>query len=188
MVGSGAYDVETKGEHGLQKSHLELAIVGKEIVDGKTGHWTEWTMVDPDSGENVYIKHLIMPAGKDTVVQRMIMQAPGMPQPMEMSMEMARHGGRAAEQAAEVREKADRIGSESVTTPAGTFRCEHLRMRDGSGDVWISDRVGPWGLVKKEGKDSSLTLTRLITGDKTRITGTPQKLDLMEMMRKSGKP
>ncbi len=87
-----------------------------------------------------------------------------------------------------MREKAERVGSESITTLAGTFPCEHLQMKDGSGDVWISDKVAPWGLVKTVGKESNMTLTRLITGAKTRITGTPQKLDLMEMMRKSGKP
>ncbi len=60
------------------------------------------------------------------VAQRMIMQAPGMPQPIEMSTEMDRRGRRPTQQAAEVREKAERVGSESITTPAGTFQCEHL--------------------------------------------------------------
>src|SRR5574341_1236750 len=82
------------------------------------------------------------------VAQRMIMQAPGMPQPIEMSTEMDRRGGRLTRQAADVREKAERVGSESITTPAGTFQCEHLQKKDGSGDVWISDKVAPWGLVK----------------------------------------
>ena len=92
VVGSGAaYDQETKEEHGLQKSHLEMAIVDKEIVDG-------------------------------------------------------------------------------------------------SSDVWISDKVAPWGLVKKVGKDRNLPLTRLITGAKGHITGTPQQFDPMEMMRQRGKP
>ncbi|MBI3668626.1 MAG: hypothetical protein HY237_02425 [Acidobacteria bacterium] len=189
VVGSGAaYDVETKGEHGLRKSQIEMAIVDKEIVDGKTGYWLEWTVLDLSSGSTVHMKQLIMPAGKDTVAQRMIMQAPDMPQPIEMSTEMDRRGGRRTQQAADVREKAERVGSESITTPAGTFQCEHLQMKDGSGEVWISDKVAPWGLVKTVGKESNMTLTRLITGAKTRITGTPQKLDLMEMMRKSGKP
>ncbi len=61
-------------------------------------------------------------------------------------------------------------------------------MKDGSGDVWNPDKVAPWGLVKTVGKESNMTLTRLITGAKTRITATPQKLDLVEVMQKSGRP
>ncbi len=189
VVGSGAaYEVESKGDRGQNKSLIELAIVDKETVDGKTGYWMEWTIQDPHAGGPVYMKHLIMATGKDTVVQRMIMQAPGLPQPMEMSMEMAHRGGRITEQAADAREKAERVGSESVTTPAGTFPCEHWRMKDGSADIWFTEKVSPWGIVKIVGKESNMTLVRVITGAKTHITGTPQKFDPMEMMRQRGKP
>ena len=77
-------------------------------------------------------------------------------------------------------------GTESVTVPAGTFSCTHFRMKDGSGDAWVSDKVGPWGLVKSDNKDSSMVLTKVITDAKDHITGTPTKFDPMQMMRNRG--
>jgi hypothetical protein len=56
-------------------------------------------------------------------------------------------------------------------------------MKDGSADSWISDKVAPWGLVKSQGKDSSMVLTKVITDAKDHITGTPKKFDPMQMMR-----
>jgi hypothetical protein len=74
------------------------------------------------------------------------------------------------------------VGTETVTTPAGTFSCEHWRKKDGSKDVWISENAGPWGLVKMVGKDS-MTVQRVFTDAKTHITDPPVKFDPMEMMR-----
>ena len=139
-------------------------------------------MQDPRSGGQAYMKQLIVLDGKQTGMKRMILQAPGQP-PMEFPMQMVNRGGQPSEQSADARDRADRVGSESVTTPAGTFTCEHWRLKDGSGDVWVSDKVAPWGLVKMTGRESNMTLVRIITGAKTHITGTPQNFDPMEMMR-----
>ena len=188
VVGSGAvYLTESKGERGERKSEMEIAIVDKETVEGKTGYWLEYTIQDPRGGAT-YMKHLIIQSGKDTIVQRMIMQVPSMPQPVEMSMEMVRHSGTAADQVADVREISELVGNESVTTPAGTFQCAHWRRKDGSADVWLNDKVYPRGLVKSIGKDSNMTLVRVLTNAKTHITGTPTKYDPMEMMRQRRNP
>jgi len=180
VVGSGAaYQVESKGD---RKTELEMAVVGSETYEGKTGYWLEWTMQDPRSGGQAYMKQLIVLDGKQTGMKRMILQAPGQP-PMEFPMQMVNRGGQPSEQSADARDRAERVGNESVTTPAGIFTCEHWRLKDGSGDVWISDKVAPWGLVKMTGRESNMTLVRIITGAKTHITGTPQNFDPMEMMR-----
>jgi len=100
-----------------------------------------------------------------------------------MPIEMMRGGG-TNEQPADLREQAERIGTESVTTPAGTFTCEHCRMKDGSADVWVGEKIAPYGLVKMTGRDASMTLVRVISNAKTHITGTPQEFDPMEMMRR----
>ncbi|MGH9792765.1 MAG: hypothetical protein ACRD5W_16280, partial [Candidatus Acidiferrales bacterium] len=51
-------------------------------------------------------------------------------------------------------------------------------------DIWVAEKIAPYGLVKMTSKDgTTMTLTREITGAKTRITGTPQKLDPGAMMR-----
>jgi hypothetical protein len=106
--------------------------------------------------------------------------------PMEMDMTtMNMMGGRknAQTNAADFRDKAELVGTESVTVPAGTFSCEHYRMKDGSGDGWISDKVSPWGLVKMQDSTRTTVLVKTISDAKDRITGTPTKFDPMQMMR-----
>ena len=180
VVGAGGvYQMESKGE---RKTEMKIAVVGKETVDGKPGYWLEMGINDPRAEGQVYIKHLIVLDGKHTRITRMIMQPPGEP-PMEMPIEMMGRRG-TTEQPADYRDRAERVGSESVTTPAGTFTCEHWRMKDGSADVWYSGKVAPYGLVKTTGRDANMTLIRVLTNAKTHITGTPQKFDPMEMMQR----
>jgi hypothetical protein len=120
--------------------------------------------------------------GIDSV--RMVMQQPGQ-DPMELDMNMGMMKGRQTPQTnlSDIRDKAELVGTESVTVPAGTFSCQHYRMKDGSSDAWVSDKVAPWGLVKTQGKNSSMVLTKVITDAKDHITGTPKKFDPMQMMR-----
>jgi hypothetical protein len=181
VVGSGAaYQIEREGE---PKSEMTFAVVGREEVDGKPGYWLEISIKNPHSEGDMYIKRLMVLDGKQTQVKRTIMQMPGQP-PMEMPMDMMQQRGRTTEQPSDIRDQAERVGSESVTTPAGTFPCDHWRLKDGSSDVWITDKVTPYGFVKTTGRESTMTLVRLITDAKSHITGTPQKLNPMEMMRR----
>ena len=175
----GVYQMESKGEH---KSEMEIAVVGSETVDGKRGYWLEMAVSGPRGEGQAYLKHLIVLDGKQTQVKRMIMQAPGQP-PMEMPVGMMARG-KPMEEPADYRDRAERVGSEAVTTPAGTFTCEHWRMKDGSADVWYSEKVAPYGLVKMTGREGNMTLIRVLTNAKTHITGTPQRFDPMEMMRR----
>jgi hypothetical protein len=110
------------------------------------------------------------------------MQQPGQA-PTDVDMNLV--GGSRVKQSipGDIRDKAERVGTESVTVPAGTFSCEHYKMKDGSSDVWVSDKVNPWGLVKMQGKDSSIILAKVITDAKDHITGTPKKFDPMSIMR-----
>ena len=106
-------------------------------------------------------------------------------QPMEMDANMMNMGGRQSiqTQSADFRDKAEFVGTESITVPAGTFTCQHYRMKDGSGDAWISDKVSPWGLVKMQDNQRTMVLAKVTTDAKDRITGTPTKFDPMQMMR-----
>jgi hypothetical protein len=181
VVGSGgAYEMTDREG---KKSQLEITIVGKEDVNGKEGYWMEMTMANPRSGGQMYVKNLLAPSDNGMVSSRMIMQMPGQ-DPMEMDMNMNMMGHRMPQSTpSDIREKAERVGTETVTVPAGTFSAEHYRMKDGSSDAWVSDKVAPWGLVKSQGKDSSMVLTKVITDAKDHITGTPKKFDPMQMMR-----
>lgn len=176
VVGNGAaYDMETKDS---QKSAIEMAVVGKESVGGQDGIWMEITMNNTRMGGEIVMKMLTVVSGDNTTTTRMIMQLPGRP-PMEMPSQMAQ--GQHRTQPTDIRTTADDVGSESVTVPAGTFACEHYRMKDGSGDVWISEKVSPWGMVKFQGKDTSMVLTKVITDAKDMITGTPIPFDPMKL-------
>ena len=176
-VGSGA-QYEMTGADGA-KSTIEFTVVGKEAVNGKDSYWLEWTMSSGRMGEMV-MKVLMTPDASNGVTTRTIMQLAGRP-PMEMPSQMIRPGGAQASSKMDIRGESEDVGKESVTTPAGTFACEHYRAKDGSGDTWISGQVAPFGVVKAQGK-SSMTLTKVITGAHDKIVGTPVPFNPQLMM------
>ena len=181
VVGSGASYEMVKGDG--QKTQFDMAIVDK---DSSGAYWTEYGMTDPRSKTMVYVKALIAQQGDDAVMQKMIVQMPGRP-PMEMSSMMQGMGHQNLNQKIDIRGEAQNMGSESVTTPAGTFSCQHWRATKDGSDYWISDKVSPWGLVKASEKDgTSMTLVKVITGAKSHITGTPVSME--EMMKGMGRP
>jgi hypothetical protein len=184
VVGSGAdYDIQPANG---PKTSIEYAVVGKELVDGKDGFWMEWTTASPMGA--MVMKVLIVPNGSSTSAQKVIMQMAGGP-PMEMPTQMTHtNGGSNATTPADIRNLAEDVGTESVTTPAGTFSCEHYRMKDGSGDSWVSQKIAPFGLVKHQGKDSSMVLTKVITDAKDKIVGVPQPFNPMQMMQQQAPP
>ena len=181
VVGTGAAYEVTKSDG--TKSQLEITIVGKEDVNGKPAYWTEMGFANPRSGGQMYAKNLMSVSDAGVTSTRMIMQMPGQG-PMEMDLS-ANPAGRPMQQTtpANIADKAELVGTESITVPAGTFTCQHYRMKDGSGEGWVSDKVGPWGLVKSQGKDSNIVLLKVITDATDHITGTPTKFDPMQMMR-----
>ncbi|HXM97380.1 MAG TPA: hypothetical protein VN982_02790 [Candidatus Dormibacteraeota bacterium] len=180
VVGTGAlYDVTDKDQ---TKTTMEIAVVGKENMNGKDAYWMETGVQDPKSHETMWVKMLVAKDQNNIVTERIITKIPGQPQPVEISMSMvANMGGQSKIQASDFRDKAESVGTESVTVPAGTFSCEHFRMKDGSGDAWVNSKVAPWGLVKFSGKDANIVLLKQIAGATTHITGTPVKLE--DMMR-----
>lgn len=175
VVGAGAtYEVTQKNG---TKVNMEMAIVGKETSNGQEGYWFEVTIPDTKMGTMV-MKSLSVRSDQNMIVSRMIMQM-GSSAPMEMPSQMLK--AHSEKQPADIRQLAEEVGSESVTTPAGTFSTTHYRMKDGSGDVWVADNAGPYGMVKFQGKDSSMVLTKATTDAKDKITGTPQPFNPMAM-------
>ena len=175
VVGTGAAYELTKKDG--TKTNMEMAIVGKETVAGKDGYWFEMTISDTPMGTMI-MKTLTVRDDQNMVVSRMIMQMPNRP-PMEMPSQMLK--SRQETQPADIRQLAEEVGSESVTTPAGTFSTTHYRMKDGSGDVWVAEKAGPYGMVKFQGKDSSMVLTKVIPDAQDKITGTPVPFNPMAM-------
>jgi len=179
VVGSGAaYQVD-----GPQKMEMEIAVVGKEDVNGKTGYWIEMGM-NPSGRGQMYVKNLEVIDGKTYMVSRMITQMAGQP-PMEMPVQMFNQGMSAA-QSTDIRDQAQHVGTEDVTTPAGTFSCDHYRTTKEGWDVWLSTQITPWGLVKSTGNGTTIVLSKVLSNATDHITGTPQKFDPSQMMRGRG--
>ena len=181
VVGGGASYESVKKDG--QKTQFDITVVDK---DPAGGYWTEIAMTDPRTKDMVYAKSLIAQQGDDAVVQRMIVQMPGRP-PMEMSSMMQGMGHPKQNQKIDIRAEAQDLGTESITTPGGTFSCQHWRTTKDGADVWINEKVTPWGLVKISSKDgTSMTLVKVIAGAKSHITETPVSME--EMMKGMGKP
>jgi hypothetical protein len=121
VVGSGAaYSVEVKGQ---PKQEIEIGIVGSETVGGKPGYWLEMATREPRVGLMV-VKTLVMLQAKDLQVQRTIVQSGDDP-PIEFTTQMMPQ--QPEKQVADISEEAERVGTETITVPAGTFSCEHWR-------------------------------------------------------------
>ena len=174
-VGHGAaYEVQNADG---KKMTMEITVVGKETVDGKDGYWFETDLPGMPQG-GMLMKSLMVIDAANVQVSRMIMQMPGRP-PMEFPSQML--SARQQPHPADIRTESEDVGSESVTVPAGTFVCEHYRMKDGSSDVWVNEKVRPYGLVKSQGKNSTIVLSKVITDAKDKITGTPVPFNPMMM-------
>ncbi len=174
-VGAGAF-YETQEKDGTKRT-MEMAIVGKESVGGKDGVWFEISFTRPNGNGEMVMKSLFVEDGDMLTLKREVMQMPGRP-PMEMP-EMMLQQMSSKPQTADIRNTSDDLGSDTVTTPAGTFSCEHYKAKDGSGEFWIKKNIGPFGLVKGINKDGATTvLTKVVTDAKDKITGKPQPMGM----------
>jgi hypothetical protein len=179
-VGSGAvYQITAKGG----EANWTYAVVGKGSVDGADGYWLEMRGDAPRGGKMV-MKELMVTDQNGVEIKRMIMQAPGHP-PMEMPvgmMAMGKPKGDASSGANGV--QGEKLGSESVTVPAGTFDCDHYRStaEGRTSDVWVSTKVAPYGLVKMTSPETSMVLEKVLEHETSQIQGEPQKMPMMPGM------
>jgi hypothetical protein len=177
VVGKGAqYLNTTTAATPAKTSTMDMSIVGKESVEGKDGYWMEFVMTDAKN-QTFVGKALFTSA--DFQFHRMIMQMPG-----QGAMEMPFNPTAAhREKAEESMNEWHSVGTESVTVPAGTFSCEHWRNDKSNSDVWTSDKVTPFGMVKEVNPHGSMVLTKLITDAQDRITGPVKQFDMQQMMQ-----
>jgi hypothetical protein len=174
VVGSGAsYEMISKDG---RKTQVTMSVVEK---DSSGGYWIEYSSRDPN-GNPVYMKNLLLRQSDDIVVQHSVVQMQGQP-PIEMSQMLSMKKMQSEKQKADFRANAQNLGTESVTTQGGTFSCEHWRSTKDGVEVWLSDKVVPWKLVKMIGTNETLTLVGTISDAKTHITGTP--VNIQEMMK-----
>lgn len=182
-VGSGASYEMVKKEGG-EKTAFDIYVVDKEAG----GYWIEYAMQNPRMGGSMYMKSLMARQSDDIMIQRTIVQMAGRP-PMDMTSMMKMHPMQSQQSKADMRADAQNLGTETITTPAGTFSCQHWRGKKDGSEYWLSDKVTPWNLVKMTGANNTMTLVKVITGAKTRITGTPVSMeDMMKQHMNMNKP
>ena len=176
VVGQGAaYDTVDKDG---KKGHMEMYVVDKEMVGTEQAYWMEVGHSKDADGNLMYGKMLVTPA--DFKFHKMVFVMPGSTQPMEMDMEHSKAGREAME---EKMDKWHSVGTETITVPAGTFSCEHWTNDEGKGDVWVSSKISPMGMVKSVESGRTMVLTKVISDAKTKINGTPVKFDPKMMMQ-----
>jgi hypothetical protein len=177
VVGSGAqYQITAKNG----TMHYAYAIVGKEDVEGSTGYWMEMRTEIPGMPGETVMKHLMVLGGAGPQMKRMIMQSLGQP-PMEIPVGMiSGMGQRILGAGAGDTSPGQRVGSETITVPAGTFECEHYRKQEprGTVDVWISSKVSPYGTVKMSSGETTMVLEKVLSNETSHIKGEPQKMDM----------
>lgn len=181
VVGSGAaYQFTGKKE----KADFTYAVVGKEQVDGNEGYWLEIRIANTKKmkGEMV-MKELMVMNGSQPELKRLISQPPGRP-PMEMPSAMLgmvrKHTPTATGGDEKTGGPGEKIGTETITVPAGTFTCDHYRTQEEGSpvDLWVSSKVSPYGVVKMVSNDATMVLQKVLTNETSHIHGTPKKFQM----------
>lgn len=124
-------------------------------------------------------------------ISEMVMQMEGQP-PMKMSGQMlgmmrSRMPRNQNNLAPEACARMTKVGTESVTVPAGTFSTTHYRDAQSNTDVWVDPAV-PFGMVKVVSGTRTMVLKERGTGGRTAITGTPQEMGPGMMGPPGGRP
>jgi hypothetical protein len=176
VVGAGA-QYQMTAKNGTMS--FAYVIVGQEDVEGSAGYWMEIRSENPGMPGETVMKQLIVTGGDKPQIKRMIMQMPGRP-PMEMPMGMLGMGQRGQGPGAGDTSPGEKVGSETITVPAGTFECDHYRKQEphGTVDVWISSKVPPYGMVKMSSGEMTMVLAKVLSNETSHIKGEPQKMDM----------
>jgi hypothetical protein len=182
VVGKGSEYLTTPTESGSGKTRtMEMGVIGKESVDGKEGFWMQISSSAAD-GKILLAKALI--SKDDFQPRKIIFQMPG-----QGAMEMPFNPSATRDQKmADSMSEWHSVGTETITVPAGTFVCEHWRNDTKGSDMWASDKVTPFGMVKEVTKSSTMVLTKQLTDVTDKIPGPVQKFDPQMMMQQHQKP
>ncbi len=173
VVGHGALYESTGKGAAAKKQTLEFAVVGRETIEGKEFYWIEAAIEIPNLNGKSYTKVLSVPGESNP--RRSIVQYPGMD-----AMEMPLHPNPRSRSKAE-ESNLRKIGTETITVPAGTFECEHWQNSDSN--VWISSKVSPLPIVKVVSKSDSMVLVKIVDNAKDHITGPIRPYDAKAFVR-----
>jgi len=166
-------------EYRMKEGSMRLAILGRETRNGKESIRLEMAMTGGRGGPAIVqmlvpgwpyemsgVEELIVKAGNQPAM-RMNAQMMGMMRgmmPKDAMAEACRNN------------RTVKVGDETITVPAGTFRTEHYRDPESGVDVWISREV-PFALVRVTQKNGEeMVLTGKGSDARSQITETPQEM------------
>ena len=176
VVGKGGVYEMQNTEKGDAPRSMEMAVVAKETFEGQDAFWFEVVQNDSRKGQPSYAKILVT---RDFQFHKMVLQQPGQ-QAMEIPFNL-NVNDKAKQRRNEELEKWHQAGTETIAVPAGTFSCVHWQKDEGKGDVWVSDKVSPFGMVKMVSEHETMTLTKVISDAKDHITGPVRVFDPQAM-------
>jgi hypothetical protein len=176
VVGKGAqYETISKAK-GDTPQMTEMGVVAKDSVDGKDAFWMQFVTTD-EKGQPRAGKALI--TLDDFEFHKMVIDMPGQGA-VEMPMNF---NGKNKEKMDNHLNDWHSVGTETITVPAGTFVCEHWKNEKENSEIWTSDKVTPFGLVKELRKDSTMVLVKTLDTVPDRIPGPVKKFDMQQMMQ-----
>jgi hypothetical protein len=175
VLGKGA-EYESTNANSPGTRTMEMGVIGKESVDGKDGFWMQ-IVTNTNKGQSMVAKALV--TKDDFQFHKMIMQMGGQP---AMEMPFNPYSGR-DQKMQEAMNDWHSLGTETITVPAGTFLCEHYKNDKNGSELWASDKVTPFGMVKQVGKDSSMVLVKVLNDVPDKITGPVTKFDPQQFMQ-----
>lgn len=180
VVGKGA-EYESSNGSSQGRRATEMGVTGKETVDGKDGFWMQ-IITTTEKGQQLVAKALI--TKDDFQFHKMIMQMAG-----QSAMEMPFNPNSGREQKMQdAMSEWHSVGTESITVPAGTFVCEHYKNDSKGSELWASDKVTPFGLVKQVAKNDSMVLVKILNDVPDKITGPVTKFDPQQFMQHRQQP
>jgi hypothetical protein len=167
-------------EYKSDRGTMRLALVGTETRGTTTYIRMEMGMTSQDGP---MVMQMLVPGYPYEMsgIAEMVMQRghePAMRMPQQMLSMMASRMPKDMLSEACRDSHMARVGEESITVPAGTFRTIHFHDADKNSDVWISTEV-PFGLVQTKGtQGGDIVLTGRGTDAKSSITGPIQDMPM----------
>jgi hypothetical protein len=178
VVGKGA-QYQSASKTGGSSRMEEFALIAKETVDGKDGYWMQIVNVD-EKGNTFGGKALV--TIDDFQFHRMIVNVPGQGL-MELPANMMLMSAKNHQKMDDDMRQWHSVGSDTITVPAGTFSCEHWRNDKNNDDLWTSDKVVPFGMVKQVGPNSVMVLVKTLDNVPDRFSGPAKKFDMQQMIQ-----
>lgn len=159
---------------------VRMAVVGQETRDGTPLFWMETQLKEGD-GAGTVVKFLVPGFPYEMKgVQEVVMKPAGQ-QAMKLSSQMlemmrSQMPEDPTSQIFRKCEQVERLGTESVTVAAGTFRAEKLRDPESGDLAWVDTKV-PFGMVRAQVEgEGVIELAGYGTGATSAITETPMEV------------